>query len=89
MYLKIHQKILSGYDLSCTWQDLIEEMGHTALETARQFVIKKNIPDTPESYRDKVAEMQKCLFPSTELMRGGVHFCASFSFNIQFILIHF
>ncbi|KAF2353694.1 HAD-like domain [Trinorchestia longiramus] len=71
-YLMIHQEVLAGYGLTCTWYDLIQLMGHTAYETAEEICRLKSVPDTPENYRDKVAEHQRNTFFDMGLMRGGL-----------------
>lgn len=72
LYLEIHQAVLRQYGLSCRWGDVIAEMGHTALETAENICRKKCVPDTPENYRDKVADMQETVFPNCNLIKGRV-----------------
>lgn len=71
LYLEIHQSVLAEYSMTCSWADLIAEMGHTAYETAQNMCHKKAVPETPENYKNKVSNMQTKLFPNCGLIKGG------------------
>ncbi|KAA0202380.1 hypothetical protein HAZT_HAZT010903, partial [Hyalella azteca] len=74
-HLAIHQSLLAEYGQTCTWYDLIQVMGHTALETAQEICRLKSVPVDPEIYQDKVAALQFSMFPKIGLMRAHILIC--------------